>query len=64
MAVSAVGMLDTMLELLLTRDNPAQIDWLKKYVAVDDPAPREEASRCARSSLAAKGSARACSATT
>ena len=27
-----VGMLDTMLGLL-TRDNPAQIDWLKKYVA-------------------------------
>ena len=57
-----VGMLDTMLGLL-TRNNPAQIDWLKKYVAWTIQFP-DKNSRWLRSSSAARASARACSATT
>ena len=41
----AVGMLDTMLGLL-TRDNPAQIDWLKKYVAWTIQHPEKKQQVC------------------
>ena len=40
-----VGMLDTMLGLL-TRDNPAQIDWLKKYVAWTIQHPEKKQQVC------------------
>ena len=40
-----VGMLDTMLGLL-TRDNPTQIDWLKKYVAWTIQHPEKKQQVC------------------